>query len=155
MILQGYRQSHAGLLSGWWLPGELVGLPLPDTPALAERAVVHPPADRTTELCIVPDVAFVRFTEIDWVARRARLEIGVQPASGDRASVSLLVETAVSHGFRVLNLHRVYGWVTPATDAPVDSLHEAGFRREATVPCGNWYRGEPVEREIWGVIRDG
>jgi hypothetical protein len=151
MMLRGYRSGDAALLTGAWLPGELLGLPLPHRPALAEDAVAEPPQDHTTEVCVAPGAGFVRYAELDWVHRRARLEIGVRPEAAD--AVELLLKSAVAHGFHVLNLHRLHGWVTPAAKPPVAVLEGAGFAREAAVPGGCWLDGEPVEREIWGAVR--
>lgn len=151
MMLRGYRAADRGLLTGDWLPDELLGRPVADRPALAEPATVTPPTDDTSELCVVPGTAFVRFTELDWVNRRARLSTGLRPEAVDDAEV--LLKSAVSHGFRVLNLHRLYGWVTPACGASIEALHDAGFQLEATVPDAVWLDGRPVERQIWGAVR--
>ena len=146
MKLRGYRGTDRSLLSGPWLAGELLGLPLEDWPALADPTEVPPPAGHDEELCVT-DAAFVRYTDIDWVHRRARLEIGVHNRLSD---VAELLEAAVGHGFTGLNLRRLYGWVTtPGTDA----LAAAGFRREAVVPAATWFDGAPAAREIWGTIR--
>lgn len=151
MMLRGYRSGDRPLLTGPWPAGELLGLPMANWPALAEPTTLDPPADHSAELCVVPGVAFVRYTELDWVHRRARLEIGLQPGHAD--AVDLLVKTAVAHGFVGLNLHRLHGWVTPATRPLTTALESAGFRREASVPGGAWLDGGSVEREIWGAVR--
>ncbi|MGW3964513.1 GNAT family N-acetyltransferase [Amycolatopsis sp. NPDC005003] len=146
MKLRGYRGTDRGLLSGPWLAGELLGLPIDGWPALAEPTEVPPPAGDDEELCVT-DGAFVRYTDIDWVHRRARVEIGVHNRLSE---VDDLLRAAVEHGFTGLNLRRLYGWVTtPATDA----LAAAGFRREAVVPAATWFDGAPAAREIWGTIR--
>ncbi|MFG2011504.1 hypothetical protein ACGFNF_20800 [Micromonospora sp. NPDC048868] len=151
MTLRGYRSTDLPLLTGPWLAGELLGMPLEQAPTMVVPAAVEAPKDNTVELCVLPGAAFVRFAELDWVHRRARLEIGVQPGAEDL--VPALLKTAVSHGFRVLNLHRLYGWVTPAAAAPVDLLQDAGFIGEATVPAGRWFAGSHVDRQIWGAVR--
>jgi hypothetical protein len=152
MRLRGYRDADASLLSGPWLPGELLGLPAADRPALAEPAAVAPPRDREVELCVAPHGGFARFSELDQVARSARLETGLRPDAAETARD--LLDAALAHGFEVLNLRRLYGWVTPAAGAPADLLIEAGFTREATVPDGAWYDGRPTDRQIWAVVRD-
>jgi hypothetical protein len=151
MNLRGYRSADRPLLTGAWLAGELLGVPPSDRPMLAPAATMPPPADDTAEVCVAPGRAVIRFAEIDWVHRRARLEIGVQPDQDDTAA--LVVDAAVAHGFDVLNLRRIYGWVTPAAQPSTDLLERAGFQREAAIPNGYWLDGQPVEREIWGVIR--
>jgi hypothetical protein len=149
MKLRGYRDADRELLRGPWLAGELLGLPLDDWPALAEPATVPPPAGHDEELCVT-DGAFVRYTDIDWVHRRARVEIGVHNALSD---VDAVLAGAVEHGFTGLNLRRLHGWVTPAARPTAAALTAAGFRREAVVPAATWFDGAPVAREIWGTIR--
>jgi hypothetical protein len=156
MTLRGYRSSDRALLSGPWPPGELLGIPLPAWPALAPPTTVEPPSDTRTELCVLPGAGFVRYTEIDWVNRRARVELGLLPDAGaTRGALEPLVAAAVAHGFHRLHLHRLHGWVSPVTEPPTAVLESAGFLREATVPSALWLDGRSVEREIWGVVRDG
>jgi hypothetical protein len=151
--LSGYRSADSSLLTGHLLPGELLGHPLAGRPALAEPHTVTPADGRSDERrYVVRDVAFVRFAEIDWVHRRARVEIGVRSGSADQDV--RLVALAVVQGFEVLNLHRLYGWVTPVTQPNTSALVESGFAREAVVPQSIWFDGEPVDRELWGVVRD-
>jgi hypothetical protein len=149
MKLRGYRGTDRDLLRGPWLAGELLGLPLGGWPALADPTEVPPPAGHDEELCVT-DGAFVRYTGIDWVHRRARVEIGVHTGLSNPAG---LVEAAVQHGFAGLNLRRLHGWVTPATRSGTEALAAAGFRREAVVPAATWFDGAPAAREIWGTIR--
>lgn len=151
MRLRGYRDADAPLLSGPYQPGELLGLPQPDRPALAEPASVPPPRDHEAELCIAPDTGFARFSELDQVARCGRLETALRPEAAGTARE--LLDAALAHGFGVLNLRRLHGWVTPAAGARCDLLAEAGFEREAVVPCGVWYDGRPVERQLWAAVR--
>ncbi|WP_062216642.1 hypothetical protein [Streptomyces sp. NBRC 109706] len=151
MRLRGYRDRDLPLLSGHWLPGELLGLPLPDWPALAPPSRMAPPADQDEELCVVSDTAVVRFAEIDWINRRARLEIGWHRQ--DTEGLDALLATAVDDGLRRLNLRRLDGLVTvtPRATPTAAVLTAAGFRREATVPEHLWLDGHTVDREIWGV----
>jgi hypothetical protein len=150
MRLRGYRGSDADLLAGRWLPGELLGLPLADWPPLAAPTSVPPPADPGQELCIAPGLGFVRYTELDWVHRRARVEIGLHSVEG----LDVLLKTVVAHGFLTLNLSRLHGWVTPLVDPPIGLLTDVGFKREAVLPEATWLDGRPVDREIWGVVRN-
>ena len=152
MTLQGYREDDRDLLTGSWLAGELLGLPVPDRPPLAEPATVPPPSGDDDELCVLPGVAFVRYTGLDWVHRRARVEIGLREGHEDAAS--MLAGLAVDHGLRDLRLHRLYGWITPAVSPAARLLTEAGFRREVSVPDGFWLAGKLVEREIWALTND-
>ncbi len=161
--LRGYRAADLPLLSGDWLPGELLGLAVPGRPALADPASVPPPSpDRgpAEELLVLPDTAFVRFSEVDWVHRRARLEIGLRP--GAAAVAGPLLRAALAHAYRTLNLRRVYGWFTPAAHATAggerppgaeELLRGAGLSFEAGVPQALWLDGRPVDRQIWGVFR--
>ncbi len=152
MRLRGYRDDDAPLLSGPWLPGELLGLAAAGRPALAEPAAVEPPQGHDVELCVVSETGFARFSELDWVARHARLEIGVRPGAEDAARDVL--GAALAHGFGVLNLHRLYGWVTPTAGGLPDLLAEAGFELEAAVPNGVWHDGRPGQRQLWAAVRD-
>ncbi|MFG2263230.1 GNAT family N-acetyltransferase [Streptomyces sp. NPDC048720] len=149
MRLRGYREADRTLLTGDWLPGEMLGLPVAGRPPLAEPSVVAAPADDTSEVCVVPGAGYVRFAEIDWIHRRARLETGLHTVPEDPAR---LLAAAVDHGFRVLGLHRLHGLVTPAAHPPDAALAAAGFRHEATIPQALWLAGRPVERQVWGVV---
>lgn len=156
MMLKGYRAADARLLTGPWLPGELLALPTPGRPALAEPVTVRPAVDDSEELCVVPGAGFVRYTEIDWIHRHARLEIGLGSGAEFTADeLGVLLKNAVAHGFGALNLRRLYGWVTPAAQPPTEAVEAAGFRREARLPQALWLDGRPVDREIWGVIGHG
>ncbi|TDV54813.1 GNAT family N-acetyltransferase [Actinophytocola oryzae] len=146
MTITGYRQTDRPLLSGHWLRGELLGVPDPDAPVLTLPASIEP-----KNVYVVRDTAVVHFAELDWVHRRARLEIGLRPGTHDLAEV---VRLAVRHGFVVLNLRRLYGWVTPAVATPTEPLEAAGFVRETLVPQAIWHAGGPVDRQQWGVLRD-
>ncbi|GAB3465367.1 hypothetical protein [Actinophytocola sediminis] len=145
MMLTGYRETDQPLLSGHWVRGELLGLPDPARPPLTAPSTIEP-----RDVYVLRDQAIVRFAELDWVHRRARLEIGVREGRTDLAGI---VRLAVRHGFTVLNLHRLHGWVTPAAGTPTGPLEAAGFVRETVVPQAIWYAGAPVDRQQWGVIR--
>jgi hypothetical protein len=149
MKLKGYREADRALLTGPWLPGELLGLPVEGRPPLAEPSSVEPPADDTAELCVVPGTGFVRFTGVDWIHRHARLEIGLHSAARDPLPV---LEAAVEHGFRVLGLRRLYGWVTPDVHSAETVLKSGGFQWEATVPQALWVAGRAVDRQLWGAL---
>ncbi len=156
MRLSGYRSAERGLLSGHWLPGELLSRPLTEWPVLAEPVTVPPPGERPDErLCLVSGVAFVRFCEIDWIVRRARLEIGLSDSDTALDAGLGVLRLAVEHAHEVLGLRRLHGWVTQAADAPTDLLADAGFRQEAAVPRAVWHNGAAMQREIWGMIIDG
>lgn len=150
--LRGHRSTDGPALRGTWAPGELLGLPLTDRPALLPAVTLEAPRDRTSEVCVAPGAGVVRFSAIDWVHRRARLEIGL--ADDATALAGPLLHAAIAHGFGVLNLNRLHGWVTPAARPRLDLLLAAGVRREAVVPGAGRFAGETVTREIWGVLRD-
>ena len=144
--LTGFREADRGLLTGMWLPGELLAVAPPAPPALARPHTV----DGTGPLYVVRDLAFVRFADLDWVHRRARVEVGLAPGAESHAAEVLAL--AVAHGFAGLGLYRLHGWVTRAAGAPADAVRAAGFVLEATVPCGRWFAGRPVDRELWGCL---
>ncbi|MFJ1586544.1 GNAT family N-acetyltransferase [Streptomyces sp. NPDC088197] len=166
MMLRGYRGADLPLLTGHWLPGELLGLSVPGRPVLAEPARVPAPEGpgedgapgQDDELCVVPGTGFVRLAALDWVHRRARLEIGLRP--GAETSAEPLLKAALDHAFRVLGLSRVFGWVTPAVPLPDGLprdalLRDAGLSPEADIPRALWLDGRPVARQIWGATRHG
>ncbi|BBA96685.1 hypothetical protein RVR_2099 [Actinacidiphila reveromycinica] len=156
MRLRGYRDTDHDLLHGHWTPGELLGLPLPGRPALAVPAEVPAPGgpgqDADERLCVADGVGVVRFTAIDWIARRARLETGLLPDAAPRAKEVLAL--AVTHAFDVLGLRRVHGAFTPLPGTDPEPLAAAGFVREARWPQALWHEGRAVDREIWAVLRD-
>jgi hypothetical protein len=165
MKLRGFRDTDRALLTGHWLPGELLASPLTDRPALASPRTVAVPGDRAdrsgegpgawnARLCVADDAAIVRYTELDWINRRARLEIAIHDPGLDEPRVKQLVELAVAHGFGGLNLHRLYGLLTPAGGAPTEPLAAAGFHLEGVLPQGIWLFGRPVDRQLWGAVRD-
>ncbi|MER0243513.1 hypothetical protein AAHZ94_16125 [Streptomyces sp. HSW2009] len=167
MRLVAYRSSDVSLLTGYRLPGELLGVrPAGWSDAAEPHRIADPWARRDERLYVVRDVAYVRYTDIDWASGRARLEIGprerAQPTEGDGAGpehaedlLAELVDAAVTHGRCVLNLRRLHGWVTPAAGPPLAPLRAAGFVWEAVVPRGCRYEGNEVEREMWGLVAHG
>jgi hypothetical protein len=152
--IAGYRESHGHLLRGHWVPGELLGAAIAavDRPVLAAPHAV-PAAAVNQELCVVPGAGFVRYAELDWIHRRARLEIGLREGAEGRAAAVLAA--AVDFGFTNLGLHRLYGWATSVPGLGADAaatLAAAGFSREASIPEALWFAGRPRTREIWGVV---
>ncbi|MFI5661906.1 hypothetical protein [Streptomyces sp. NPDC051684] len=154
--LYGYRESDRVLLTGNWPPGELLAAPLTGRPALAEPVRVQPPRSCSDErLYLTSAGGFVRFVEVDWVVRRARLEIGLQEEA--RAVVADVLAEAVAVAADALGLRRLYGWLTPTVPgqaAAVAAAEAVGFRREATVPQALWHAGEAVDRDLWGIVHD-
>ncbi|MFD5000618.1 hypothetical protein [Streptomyces buecherae] len=171
MRLVAYRSSDAPLLTGYRLPDELLGVRPADWSDAAEPHRISEPRERRDErLYVVRDIAYVRYTEIDWASGQARLEIGPRAGKGrddpdarehgehgehEGDLLGALVDAAVTHGRRVLNLRRLHGWVTPAARPPLAPLRAAGFAWEAVVPRGCWHAGAEVEREIWGLVAHG
>lgn len=152
MMLTGFREHDHSLLSGYWLPGELLGLPLDDRPPLAGPVTTDPPAVSGDELLVLPGTGFIRFTKVDWVSRHARLEIGLQCPPPDPRP---LLTTALAHCFQIMSLHRVYGWVTPAVyPGTTAALTAVGLEREAVIPRAVWHDGRLLDREIWSALDD-
>jgi hypothetical protein len=155
----GYRPRQAPLLAGAWAVGELLCFAddAGGAGGIGVRTVAPAPgdgSDRTPlrRLMILPEVGFVRFTEIEGVHRRARLEVGLQGAF-DAAAASRALTLARECAFGDLNLNRVYGWVR-ATAAPVLALlPNAGFAPEAAIPAGARVDGRLVDRQLWGALR--
>src|ERR1700728_2656242 len=84
--ITGYRDAHRPLLRGHWLPGELLAAPLPGRPAFAEPLEIAASGQSAAErLYVVPGTAFVRYTELDWIHRHARLEIGLSDGAAEAA----------------------------------------------------------------------
>ncbi|HEY8980273.1 MAG TPA: GNAT family protein [Streptomyces sp.] len=153
MKISGYREADRALLAGPWIPGELLALPVADRPPLADpHTVALPDGGDHEELFVVRDTAVVRYADIDWVARRARLEIGVREGAEDRAAEVLAV--AVPFAFGVLGLRRLHGRVTLSPEAPVAALEKAGFGREGVALDDVWFGGVLTDREIWAVLGD-
>lgn len=153
--LVGYRAAHAELLRGHWLTGELISPSRPAAPGPAPARTLEPAPPRPeSRVLVAPDLGFVRYLEISWVSRRARLEIGYAgDPDPDRAAV--LLGAAVRHAFGAFRLRRLHGWVTPAAGLPERVLAEAGFVCEARVEEAGWYAGAAVERQIWGCLDAG
>ncbi len=150
--IRGLPPRSEDLVSGQWLPGELLGTWRSDWPAVLG-------ATRLTDCtCQAPqcrgamlDVSSaVGVHEVDWAARSGRLEIGV--ARG--ADASRVLDLALRFGFGTLLLDRVWGWVTD-TAASGAALTAAGLRREAALPRAVWAREHLVDRELWVGRRDG
>lgn len=150
MRIRGYRGADAAMLRGHWLAGELLAAHLRDVPALAPEVSVALPAGGAERLYIVADSGWVRFSRVDWIARRARLEIGLAPGA-DRHAGSVL-EQAVEVGTGALALRRLFGVLTPAVGAMPEVLAAAGFVAEAEVPRAIWHDGTVLDRQIWGRV---
>jgi len=149
--LTGYRESHRELLRGNWTPGELLAPAADGRAGLAEPAVID--AARSDErLYVVPGAGFVRYREIDWIHRRARVEIGLRDQNWRLAPAVL--RQARSTGMELLGLSRLYGWAAPAAGVTADLLAEAGFELEATVPGAIWLGGRPASRQVWATLAD-
>lgn len=153
MKIRGYRATDCALLAGHWLPGELLAAWLVHPPVLAEPLTIPLPAGGGARLYVVAGVACVRFAGLDWVARRARLQIGL--AAGTQQHAQPVLELAIGVGFRVLDLHRLEGLLTPQISGLSDAVAAAGFVREATVPRALWHDGAVLDREIWGLVNHG
>jgi hypothetical protein len=154
--LTGFRESHRELLRGNWTPGELLARPADGRAAgraaMAEPAVIDHAVRSGMRLYVVPGAGFIRYREIDWIHRRARVEIGLRDQAWPLALAVL--RQARSAGLELLGLSRLYGWVTPAAGIPDALLADAGFELEATVPRAIWLAGRPVSRQVWATLAD-
>jgi RimJ/RimL family protein N-acetyltransferase len=150
--LTGYRESHRELLCGNWTPGELLDRPTARRAALAEPTVIDTAARSGERLYVIPGAGFVRYREIDWIHRRARLEIGLRDRDWKLAIAVL--RQARSAALESLGLSRLYGWATPAAGVPAALLADSGFELEATVPTAGWFGGRPADRQIWATLGD-
>jgi hypothetical protein len=150
--LVGYRERYALLLTGAWVGGELLCFALNEARSRSFHVqAAGPRQHRHERLLILPDVGFVRFAEIEHVHRRARLEIGIQ-GEFDTARASLVLRLARECAFEQLNLNRIYGSVRTTCPPTLQTLSEAGFRREATLPAALRVDGELRARELWGAL---
>lgn len=150
--LAGYRPQHAPLLSGTWVPGEL--LCFADNEARPPSLRVEGPAPAShlyERLLVVPSVGFVRFCEIEPIHRRARLEIRLQ-GRFDAGTAAAVLGLACGCAFRQLNLHRLYGWARLTHPPTVEVLAAAGFVREVALPGALRVGGALRPRELWGAL---
>ncbi len=157
LLLTGYRSADRSLLTGHRLPGELLGCCPAMVPALARPGQIPVPGGRPDEhLLAARGYGYVRYHRIDWISRWAWLELGpVAERDRDPETLTALLTAAVEHTGRVLDLHRLCGWVTPDAEPPIALLSSAGFEREARVPQALRLGGRPLDREIWGVLLHG
>lgn len=152
MRLRGYRKRDAHMLSGYWVPGQLVS-----TSDEGRDAMLVPHTfdlrheDPTTRLLVAEETALVRFSDIDPIHRRARLCVALVAGAQGRADAVL--SEAIRVGFGQLNLHRLHGRVITGAGHSL-SVARAGFRFEGVVPRGQWFGGGERDVETWGVLRD-
>jgi len=95
--------------------------------------------------------ALVSFVDIDWIDRRARLEVRVlddEPSARLDDVLSDAIRIAADH-FRLLRLE---GEVTPVHYNVAPTLKSHGFELEAVVPHGVRVGGKPVARQVWGMV---
>jgi hypothetical protein len=147
--LVGYRQCVDEFHVGPWLARELVSF-------RGDRRVpvfhdVPPPESTTTRRLVSERYALVSFVDIDWIDRRARLEVRVlddelTPQLDDVLSDAIRI--AVDY-FRLLRLE---GEVTPVHYNVAPTLRSHGFELEAVVPHGIRVDGKPVARQLWGMV---
>jgi hypothetical protein len=157
--VSGYRPVHAPLLTGAWIAGELLCFAVNEARAVASCAAAsYEDADRmqssssSSRLIVLPDVGYMRLSEIEGVHRRARLEIGLQ-GTFDAALAESALTAARESAFGLLNLNRVYGFVRATHPPTLAALERAGFACEATVPGGVRVGGRRVARQVWGALR--
>lgn len=150
--LAGYRPQHAPLLTGSWVPGELLCFADNEARPTSLRVEGPGPASKLSErLLVVPSVGFVRFCEIEPIHRRARLEIGLQ-GRFDAGTAAGVLGLARGCAFGQLNLHRLYGWVRSTHPPTVEVLAAAGFVREAALPAALRHGGTLRRRELWAAL---
>ncbi|MFD4635855.1 hypothetical protein ACFWN2_01000 [Lentzea sp. NPDC058436] len=147
--LTGYRRRAEEFHRGRWLVGDLVSF-------RDDRRVPlfhdEPPETRSVSRTLVsPGHAWVSFTGIDWIDRRARLEMRVLDA-GPSDRLDALVAEAVEVAFGRFGLLRLEGWVTPGHYDVAPALLDNGFVMEAVVPHAIRVDGKPVDRQIWGKV---
>ncbi|WP_433271686.1 hypothetical protein ACQPZF_13275 [Actinosynnema sp. CS-041913] len=154
ITLSGYRPAHADLLHGRWLPGELIA-PRHDGRVAEFGAVDVPEPGLCDEerLLVAVGAGLVRYCDIDWVDRRARLEIRLLSDFHPDGTHNLLAR-ALETAFTVFALNRVYGYVTPGGPDVAPMLREEGFDREGELPGAVRVAGLAVGRTIWGRLRE-
>ncbi|MEJ2853346.1 MULTISPECIES: GNAT family N-acetyltransferase [unclassified Saccharothrix] len=154
VTLSGYRPAHAALLKGRWLPGELIAVR--EDRRVADFSVAELPEPGLcdeTRVLVAAGAGVVRYLEIDWVDRRARLEV-LLLTDYDEVGARALLERALETAFSVFALNRVYGYVTPGGPDVEPVLRAAGFEREGVVPEAARVGGAPVGRTLWGRLRE-
>jgi hypothetical protein len=145
--LVGCRHRIEELHSGRWFPQEFVSF-------RNDRRVptFHDEHEANADRVLVSvEYALVGFVDIDWMDRRARLEIRVLE-DGPSARLEPLLADALRVGFAKFDLARLDGWVTPVHYDISPFLLRAGFTLEAVIPHAVRVDGQAVNRQIWGRL---
>lgn len=148
--LVGYRQREEEFHRGRWLPGEFVSYRNDHrVPAF------HDDADfsNLARTLVAPGYALVGFVNVDWVDRRAQLEVRVLD-DGPSPRLEAVLSNALEIGFDEFDLVRVEAWLTPVHYDMAPVLRRLEFELEAVVPAAVRVDGRPVGRQMWArVIR--
>ncbi|MFS8098607.1 hypothetical protein LFM09_15860 [Lentzea alba] len=149
--LTGYRHRVDEFHDGRWLHREMVSFRDDRRVPLFHDAL--PPERTMTHQVVSSGYALVSFADIDWVDGRSRLEVRLLDDSPSSRLHDLLADV-IRIGFERFNLTRLEGWVTPVHYDIESLLRHRGFALEAVVPHGARVDGSPVDRQIWGLVRE-
>lgn len=145
--LAGYRKRHNPFHIGRWLTGEFVSFERDRRTPVFEEDHSDPP-DENDRFLALGEYALVRLTDLEWVDRRARVEIRVLD-DGPSARLDGLLDEVVGVSAEAFDLHRLEGLVTPVHYDLSSVLAAAGFRLEATLPYRRRVAGTTVECQVW------
>lgn len=149
-MITALRTDNHALFEGPWVTGELLATTRGHWPAMAPLTDLSACAcePETCRQVVLGEHAVAAVHDIDWAARTGRIEVAL--LRDDEGDASCALADIVSFAFADLNLHRIWGWVTPDDESVLCDLARHGFACEARIPAAHWHDGALRDREIWG-----
>jgi len=96
----------------------------------------------------------VSLTRIDYVHRHAEFHIVIgERAAQNRGLGTAATRAIVRHGFRDLNLHRIYALILQTNLSSIRTCEKAGFRHEGTVREGAYKNGRYQDVVLMGLLK--
>jgi len=87
-------------------------------------------------------VGLVELAEINYIHRRAELQIIIAPAYQGQGFACKTVRLAMTYGFSVLNLHKLYLIVDKENEKAIHIYEKLGFKKEAELEQEFFINGE-------------